>query len=85
MTLHILLQCTKSKAMVPKSNLVWSENTDLVDWKAHWIETMPKLQSKEMYTGRGFQPTIEFFQHLDDCTCWVVSAGGGLIASSEEI
>ena len=54
-TVHVLLQCTKTKAIQPEPEMVWNELTDIEQWNARWCNIELKLPAKEMYTGRSIR------------------------------
>ena len=85
MTVHVLLQCTKTKAIKPNLSLIWNSSTSLSIWTKAWHNATPKLIAKEMYTGRYFQDNINCFQGIENCVCWIVSAGSGLVHGDEMI
>ena len=85
MTVHVLLQCTKTKAIQPEPEMIWNDLTDIEQWNAQWCNIELKLPAKEMYTGRSIRGQINSIESIDDCTAWVVSAGAGLVHSDELI
>ena len=85
MTIHVLIQCTKSKLISPKNGLIWDKAASITNWAEKWDKAEPKLPVEEMYTGRFFQENVSFINDVKDCTFWVVSAGSGLIQSDQMI
>ena len=85
MTVHVLLQCTKTKAVNPNLELNWSSSTSVSNWTKAWHNAKPRLNAREMYTGRFFQDNINCIEKIENCECWIVSAGSGLVHGDEMI
>ena len=85
MTVHILLQCTKTKAVKPNLELNWNNSTSVSNWTKAWHNAKPRLSAREMYTGRFFQDNINSIQKMEHCECWIVSAGSGLVHGDEMV
>ena len=66
MTIHVLIQCTKSKLISPENDLIWDKASSIKDWAGKWDKAVPKLPVKDMYTGRFFQENVSFIMLLQD-------------------
>ena len=85
MTIHILLQCSKSKNHNPSEDLIWSEFTNLDSWNNSWNKSISRFAVKDFYSGRSIKRELAMIESITDKSCYIISAGAGLVTLDQTI
>lgn len=85
MTVHILIQCSKSKSVEPPQSLVWNNEMNHELWNKNWTSSSNQTQVRRLYTGRAIKSEIERISSNADFNGYVISAGAGLVYLDDDI
>ena len=85
MTIHVLLQCSKSKTLEIEQDLFWSEKTTLGSWNTAWKNAEERIATCKLYSGRAINREFNLLKSNDAVKGYVISAGAGLVDLEEKI
>ena len=85
MIIHVLIQCSKKKSLIPKNNLIWSRSTELNSWKEEWVNEEKRFLVTKLYSGRSIKKEFDLINSNNDIKGYVISAGAGLIRTNDLI
>ena len=85
MTVHILVQCSKSKSVEPSQSLIWDNEMDHELWNKNWTSSSNRIEVHHLYTGRAIKNERELISSQVDFNGYVISAGAGLVAFDDTI
>ena len=85
MTVHILVQCSKSKSVEPSQSLIWDNEMDHELWNKNWTSSSNRIEVRHLYTGRAIKNERELISSQVDFNGYVISAGAGLVAFDDTI
>ena len=85
MTVHILIQCSKSKSLEPSKSLVWDNEMNHELWNKNWTSSSNQTQVRRLYTGRAIKSELELISSRADFNGYVISAGAGLVSLDDKI
>lgn len=85
MTVHILIQCSKSKSVEPSQSLIWDNEMDHNLWNKNWNSSSNRIEVRYLYTGRAIKSELEVISSRADFNGYVISAGAGLVSLDDKI
>ena len=85
MTVHILIQCSKSKSVEPSQSLIWDNEMDHNLWNKNWNSSSNRIEVRHLYTGRAIKSELEVISSRADFNGYVISAGAGLVSLDDKI
>jgi hypothetical protein len=86
MTTHVIIPCSKSKAYLPSSDMVWDEQTTLEKWNLRWWDPgLQRFHPSRLYAGRATRKQLQIVSCHPDAQAYILSAGGGLIKVSGDV
>lgn len=85
MTIHVLIQCSRTKSLDVSRDLTWGPKTTLRSWETAWKEQETKTNAEKLYTGRSTTREIGMISSMNNVQGYVISAGAGLVTFGTEI